>query len=160
VANGGIRYHPLIMKKIESAEGKIIAESEPGITGKLPVSVETLELVRKGLWEVVNSNTGTARKARIKGVAVSGKTGTAQVVGRADDEKEEDQENRAFHLKPHAWFVAYAPSNDPKIAVSVIVEHGEQGSSKAAPIAREMIKAYLLKHKFFQKNVARTDVLD
>jgi len=47
------------------------------------------------------------------------------------------------HLKPHAWFVSYAPSSDPKIAVSVIVEHGEHGSSAAAPIARELIRSYL-----------------
>lgn len=160
VANGGIRYRPLILNKIESAQGKIITGSEPGEIGKLPVSEETLKLVKKGLWEVVNSNTGTARKARIKGIEVSGKTGTAQVVGRADDETEEDEENRAFHLKPHAWFVAYAPSDAPRIAVSVIVEHGEKGSSKAAPIAKNMIELYLLKNKFHKKSVARRSLSD
>ncbi len=48
------------------------------------------------------------------------------------------------HLKPHAWFIAYAPSDDPQIAITVIVEHGEHGSSAAAPIAREMIRTYLM----------------
>jgi penicillin-binding protein 2 len=55
------------------------------------------------------------------------------------------EEDIPDHLKPHAWFVAYAPSADPKIAVAVVVEHGEHGSGAAAPIAREVIKAYLLK---------------
>ena len=153
VANGGTRYSPLIMDKIVSAEGRIIARSEPKIIGKLPVGNQTLELVRKGLWGVVNTNKGTARGIRIKGIDISGKTGTAQVVGRKDDEKEEEK-NRAYHLKPHAWFVAYAPSNDPQIAVSVIVEHGEHGSSTAAPIAKEMIKSYLRKKQMLPKVVA------
>lgn len=153
VANSGIRYSPLIMHRVESAEGRIIARNEPKIIGKLPVSSQTLELVRKGLWEVVNSSKGTARGIRIKGIDISGKTGTAQVVGRKDDEKE-DEENRAFHLKPHAWFVAYAPSNNPQIAVSIIVEHGEHGSSKAAPIAKEMIKSYLGQKQMLPKVVA------
>ena len=146
VANDGIRYNPLILKTIETAEGKIISDdslhTKREIAGKLPASRQTLEIVKKGLWEVVNGKKGTARIARIDGIAVSGKTGTAQVVSRKEDE-EIDEENRAFHLKPHAWFVAFAPSDDPKIAIAVIVEHGEHGSSTAAPIARELIRTYL-----------------
>ena len=57
------------------------------------------------------------------------------------------KEEREYHLKPHAWFVAYAPSDDPQIAVVVIIEHGEHGSSTAAPIARELIKTYLTNDK-------------
>jgi penicillin-binding protein 2 len=146
VANGGIRYKPLILKTIETAEGKIISDTslhtKREIAGKLPASRQTLEIVKKGLWEVVNGRKGTARIARIDGIAISGKTGTAQVVGRQQDE-DSDEEDRAFHLKPHAWFVAFAPSDEPKIAVAVIVEHGEHGSSTAAPIARELIRTYL-----------------
>ena len=146
VANGGIRYKPLILKTIETAEGKIISDdslhTKREIAGKLPASRQTLEIVKKGLWEVVNGRKGTARIARIDGIAVSGKTGTAQVVGRQQDE-DSDEEDRAYHLKPHAWFVAFAPSDEPKIAVVVIVEHGEHGSSTAAPIARELIRTYL-----------------
>jgi penicillin-binding protein 2 len=63
-------------------------------------------------------------------------------VSRRDDEREEE-EDTASHLKAHAWFVAFAPSDDPRIAVSVIVEHGEHGSGAAAPIAREIVKTYL-----------------
>ena len=147
VANGGIRYKPLILKTIETAEGKIISDdslhTKREIAGKLPASRQTLEIVKKGLWEAVNGRKGTATIARIDGIAISGKTGTAQVVGRQQDE-DSDEEDRAYHLKPHAWFVAFAPSDEPQIAVVVIVEHGGHGSSTAAPIARELIKTYLV----------------
>ncbi|MDO9565479.1 MAG: penicillin-binding protein 2 [Candidatus Desulfaltia sp.] len=146
VANGGIRYKPLILKTIETAEGEIISDdgfhTKREITGKLPASRQTLEIVKKGLWQAVNTGKGTATIASIDGIDISGKTGTAQVVGRKQDETS-DEQVVASHLKPHAWFVAFAPSEDPKIAVSVIVEHGRHGSSTAAPIARELIKTYL-----------------
>jgi penicillin-binding protein 2 len=144
IANGGTRYRTEILKRIETAQGKVVAQPESAITGKLPISSKTLQLVKQGLWEVVNTDKGTAKGARIFNLQVSGKTGTAQVVGRKEGE-EKDEADIADHLKAHAWFVAYAPSDDPQIAVAVIVEHGEHGSSAAAPIAREMIKAYLLK---------------
>jgi penicillin-binding protein 2 len=112
--------------------------------GKLPATVETLEIIRKGLWEVVNKREGTAWLVHLPWVDISGKTGTAQVVSRktGDPELKEPKEV-ADSLKPHAWFVAYAPSVEPKIAVSVIVEHGEHGSSSAGPIAKEVITTYL-----------------
>ena len=75
---------------------------------------------------------------------MAGKTGTAQVVGRKKGAAV-DEEEIADHLKPHAWFVSYAPYEDPQIAISVIVEHGEHGSSAAAPIASELTRLYLLK---------------
>ncbi len=146
VANGGIRCKPLILKTIETAEGKIISDdslhAKREIAGKLPASRQTLEIIKKGMREAVNGRKGTATIARIDGIAVSGKTGTAQVVSRQQDE-DSDEEDRAYHLKPHAWFVAFAPSNEPQIAVVVIVEHDGHGSSTAAPIARELIKTYL-----------------
>jgi penicillin-binding protein 2 len=80
--------------------------------------------------------------AKLKTIDISGKTGTAQVVSR---EKLEDrpgaEDIRKF--KDHAWFVAYAPSDAPRIAIAVIVEHGEHGSSAASPIARELVNTYL-----------------
>ena len=74
-----------------------------------------------------------------------GKTGTAQVVGRKEGEdfsKKKDEEVE-HQFKDHAWFVAYAPSEDPVIAVAVIVEHGEHGSSAAAPVAKAVTQYYL-----------------
>lgn len=144
VANGGTRYMPRILKGIKTSEGGIVIKGKPKIIGKLPVSEHTLAIIRKSLWQVVNSAKGTGRIARIRGADISGKTGTAQLFGNKDDDDKSDKvvpEN----LKDHAWFVAYAPSGNPKIAVTVLVEHGEHGSSSAAPIAREIIKTYLAK---------------
>jgi penicillin-binding protein 2 len=144
VANGGTRYKPLILTEIKTPKGKTIIAGEPQVIGKLPISKQTLATINKCLWEVVNNPKGTGRIARIDGIEVSGKTGTAQLVQRREDDTESNTEI-SHHHKAHAWFVAYAPSTDPKIAVAVIVEHGEHGSSAAAPIARDIIKTYLKK---------------
>ena len=141
VANGGKIYKPLILKSVYSSEGSVILESKKQLVGKLPVSKKTLQIIKEGLWNVVNNRKGTAWIAHVDGLDISGKTGTSQVVGRSKEHGLSEEE-LAHQLKSHAWFVAFAPSEDPKIAVSVIVEHGGHGSSAAAPIAREVIKTY------------------
>ncbi|WP_419661276.1 MrdA: penicillin-binding protein 2 [Desulfosarcina variabilis str. Montpellier] len=140
VGNGGTRYRPKIVKTIRTADGKTVYESQPEVVGRLPVSQENLNLVREGLFKVVNEIHGTAWRSRLKSVAMCGKTGTAQVVGRREDS---DGDGEVEPIKDHAWFVAYAPRENPSIAVAVIVEHGEHGSSAAAPVAAEMIRFYL-----------------
>jgi penicillin-binding protein 2 len=142
VGNGGSRLRPLILKSLRNPDGEILYSSRPEEIGHLPVSPKTLDIVRRGLWKVVNQKTGTAWVARIAGIDVCGKTGTAQVFSRKKNEALFAQERPAF-LNSHAWFVAYAPAENPRIAVAVIVEHGEHGSSAASPIARELIKTYL-----------------
>jgi len=142
VANGGIRINPLILKNVKTPEGNIIFEPDSQVAGKLPLSRKTLNLVKRGLWEVVNGDRGTARGSRIKGIEISGKTGTAQVFSRKENDTTKENE-RPLHMKSHAWFIAYAPSTVPKIATAVIVEHGEHGSSAAAPIAKGLIETYL-----------------
>lgn len=143
IANGGKRVKPYIMKRIETPDGQNILNGETEIVGNIPVSQDTLNIVKKGLWEVVNKDYGTARIARPGGgIELSGKTGTAQIVGRKINETSYDRK-LPDNFKPHAWFVSYAPSSDPKIAISVIIEHGEHGSSAAGPIARELVKYYL-----------------
>jgi penicillin-binding protein 2 len=144
IANGGTRYKPMILESIKMADGRLIYQNEPQIVGKIPLNEKALDLVRKGLWEVLNSDRGTARGSRLVDIDVSGKTGTSQVISRKKDDKRPEDE-RPAHLRPHAWFVAYAPSDAPQIAIAVLVEHGEHGSGAAAPIAREMIKTYLRK---------------
>ncbi len=146
IANGGTLYRPLVFSEIKTADGKLVKKGETEIVGKIPASSKTLELVRRGMWEVVNGANGTARGSRLYGIDMCGKTGTAQIVGRKEDERGY-KKKLAPHFTPHAWFIAYAPSDTPRIAVSVIVEHGEHGSSAAAPVAREMIQAYLSDEK-------------
>lgn len=140
VANGGTLYRPLIFKHIETAEGKIVLNSDKQVKGRLPASRRTLDIIRRGLWEVVNATGGTATNARVPGIEISGKTGTAQVVGRKSNGSSDKKNEPA--IKPHAWFVAYGPSVNPRIAVAVLVEHGEGGAKTAAPIAREVIRTF------------------
>jgi len=145
VANGGILYRPELVGAVERADGKTVWGEKSKIIGRLDVSEENLAIVRKGLWGVVNGERGTARGSRLKDIEIVGKTGTAQVVGRKEpgEEELESDEEPIHRFKDHAWFVAYAPSAAPKIAVAVIVEHGEHGSSAAAPVAKKLIEHYL-----------------
>jgi penicillin-binding protein 2 len=128
VSNGGNVYKPSIVKL-----------SEPALVRKAAVKPETLEIVKKALEGVVNGPGGTGHAARSDTVLIGGKTGTAQVVGIKKDSKYLTEKHR-----DHAWFVAFAPVDKPKVAVSVLVEHGGHGGSVAAPIAKQAIEAYML----------------
>ncbi len=143
VANGGTLLKPHILKAVETARGEPVYHCRREELGRLPVSPENLSLVRKGLWEAVNGKKGTARRVRLEQIDLSGKTGTAQVVGRKniEDIPEDEIERR---LRDHAWFVAYGEFGNSRLAVAVFVEHGEHGSGTAAPIAQELIKTYFL----------------
>ena len=141
VGNGGRLYRPLLVDLIKTAEGAVVEKSRSELTGNVEISEKTFALVHKGLWSVVNDLKGTAHASRLKWVEFAGKTGTAQVIGRSGDGNNEN--DMADQYKPHAWFVAYAPVDDPLIAVAVMVEHGEHGSSAAAPIAKQLIAARL-----------------
>ena len=112
---------------------------------RLPVPRWVIRTVRRAMLGVVEEKKGTAHwTARIKGVKVAGKTGTAQVVSSKVEEKyKKGKKITVKRYMEHAWFVAFAPFERPVIAVAVVVEHGGHGSSAAAPIAREVIKEYL-----------------
>ncbi len=140
VANGGTRYKPFLIDALRTADGELVQQGRGEVVGQIKIRPHTMALVRRGLWEVVNDHKGTAFGSHIANLDFSGKTGTAQVVGRPKEGEGGDEQALP---KDHAWFVAYAPSENPQIAVSVIVEHGEHGSSAAAPIAREVIRSYL-----------------
>jgi len=141
VGNGGTLYRPRIVKTIENSDGKIVKKIDPEINGGLPASKETLEIVRRALLNVVQGDRGTARRIRLKNVEIAGKTGTAQVFSIKKGE-EIDFENIEYSRRDHAWFVCYAPADNPVIAISVMIEHGEHGSSAAAPVAGALIKQY------------------
>ncbi|MCP4745933.1 MAG: penicillin-binding protein 2 [Desulfobacteraceae bacterium] len=143
VGHNGVRYRPLYIKSIHNTESGEIFVNKSEVIGRLPVSQKNMNILRQGLSDVVNNAEGTAYSSRLKGIAFSGKTGTAQVVGRKTDAKTGKDIGLESAPKDHAWFVAYAPSEQPRIAVSVIVEHGEHGSTAAAPIAKELIVQYL-----------------
>lgn len=140
VANKGVRLKPRLLKSVTAPDGEVLYDSKPEVIGHLPASPASIQIIRDGLFEVVNTRRGTAWLARLPDITVYGKTGTAQVVGRKGD----GPERYADHQKPHAWFVAFSEKEgSPGIAVSVMVEHGEHGSSGAAPIARDIIRQYI-----------------
>ena len=143
VANGGIRYKPLVIRRIEFPGGLPVKTQAPVSLGRLPASENTLRIVKKGLMDAVNKPTGTGWIARIAGVDVAGKTGTAQVVRMAEDDEDEPIESKLLRHRDHGWFIAFAPAEEPRVAVAVLIEHGGHGSTAAGPIAREMIKTYL-----------------
>ncbi len=142
VVNGGNLYKPRVVKSIQDAKGNVVKEIDPVITGGLPASSENLALIKEGLLKVVQGNRGTARLVRLKGINIASKTGTAKVFSRKAGEKFKNKKLKRT-LQDHAWFVCYAPAENPKIAVSVIIEHGKHGSSAAAPVASDLIATYL-----------------
>ncbi len=139
VGNGGIRYRPAVLSRVETMEGDVVFQTAPQEIGRLPISPRNLKIVQQGIWGAVNGERGTARRVHLNDIEIAGKTGTSQVVGRKDS----GDDYTPPHHRPHAWFVCYAPFDAPKIAIAVVVENGEHGSSAAGPIAREMVKTYL-----------------
>jgi len=140
-ANGGTIYRPQYIEKIQSADGKVIQEFSPIVENKLEDKHGYLALIRKGLVSVVNAQHGTGGAARLKEITVAGKTGTAQVVHLKNMPSDSD-DPRYYKYRDHAWFVCYAPAEDPQIAIAVLVEHGGHGGSAAGPIAKAVLKRY------------------
>ncbi|MBF0536874.1 MAG: penicillin-binding protein 2 [Nitrospirae bacterium] len=130
IANNGVKYPIVILKGNEPPVAKT----------RLDIKPEYFAEVKRGLYGVVNEPGGTGSAARSSLVEIAGKTGTAQVVkGRIKTERLKEE------LRDHAWFIAFAPYEDPTIALAVIVEHGGHGGSAAAPIAKGVIETYIKK---------------
>jgi penicillin-binding protein 2 len=141
VANGGALYRPRLVNKIESVDGSTVREYGPEKIRTIPVKPGTLERVRNGLADVVKGVGGTGGAARSKIVEIAGKTGTAQVVEMKGAYLKSEQ--LSYFSRDHAWFVSYAPVQNPQIAVVVLIEHGGHGGSAAAPIAKKVIEKYM-----------------
>lgn len=140
VANGGEVLVPQIVSKVTTPEGRVLTSFEPKVAGRVPASPSNLRLVREALKGVVHDPRGTGQRARVKGVDVGGKTGTAQVVRMT--ERTRERKVVPYRLRDHAWFVCFAPVEEPRIAVVVIVEHGGMGGLEAAPVAQKVIQAF------------------
>ena len=140
VANGGKLYLPQVVEKVENIYGSKLKEYPPVMLGKANVSEKNLQIVREALRGAVNDPHGTGGTCALKDVQVAGKTGTAQVVRMPENFKRGDM--MPLRFRDHAWFVAYAPFEDPKISIAVLVEHGGFGASAAAPIAKKVIEKY------------------
>jgi penicillin-binding protein 2 len=147
IANGGTLYEPQFIKAVESIDGEIIEKFPPIVQSKVDATPETLLIIRDALRGVVSQKNGTARWINRRGLKIAGKTGTAQVVRMK--ERIKDIKKIPYKFRDHGLFVGFAPFDDPKIAVAVVVEHGGFGSSSAAPVALSVIKTYL-------ENLAKT----
>jgi penicillin-binding protein 2 len=147
VANGGKIYRPQIVDRIETGEGRVVKKFYPIEEREVPISKETIQVIKDGLGGAVNEPHATGWRAKIRGIEVAGKTGTAQVVRIKRDDEKIDEDEVPYQERDHAWFVAFAPKEEAKIAVVVLVEHGGHGGELAAPIAREIIERYLKTEK-------------
>ncbi|HEV2178075.1 MAG TPA: penicillin-binding protein 2 [Terriglobia bacterium] len=133
VASGGVFERPhLAFRDQLLAQG---VDPPPGNERQFPISASTVDAVTRGMWGVVNEG-GTGASARLPGLDIAGKTGTAQVVSVGLKKSAHDA-----NYRNNAWFVGYAPADKPEIVVATLVMHGEE-SSVAAPISRDVIKAY------------------
>ncbi len=133
VANGGILWRPRLVQRVERVDGTLAYSSSSKMTGRVDLSPVVWAFLRHALSGVVNEG-GTGAAARIPGVEVAGKTGTAQSVAKSDSTKGQD----------HAWFASFAPVQDAEVVVVVFVERGGKGGQVAAPIARQIYQAIFL----------------
>lgn len=138
VANGGIRYEPYVVSRVDRADGTPAEIFGPKKLGVLPIPKNVMDLIREGLRDVTSEG-GTAGEV-FKGfpIAVAGKTGTAENA----------------HGRDHGWFVAYAPYDNPRIVVVAIVEQGGFGAGSAGPIVRDILAAYF---NVPQRDVSKQD---
>ena len=142
----GVRYQPHLVKSVEKIPEYKRVEIASRIAGRYELLNEkNWEHVHKAMINVVHGLRGTAHYSIGRDIQykAAGKTGTAQVFEVAQD-AEYEEENVIEKLRDHALFISYAPADNPRIAVAVIVENGGHGSSVAAPIARQIMDAYLL----------------
>ena len=143
LANGGTLYVPQLVERISGPDGAVLEELEPRVRRRVHVSRENLAFLIDSFSGVVNDPLGTAFAARVAdGVAIAGKTGTAQVYQRARL-SEEDAARAEYRNRAHAWFAGFAPVERPEVAIVVMLEHGGSGGRYAAPIAIQILQEYL-----------------
>jgi len=138
VATNGQVVQPRLLKGVRLRRTGNLKEEPAPSTQQLPISPQIFSQIKKGLAAVVLN--GTGKRAQSDIVSIAGKTGTAQVIALKDDD---DKTEVPKKHRDHAWFVAFAPVEQPQIAVAVIVEHMGHGGSAAAPLAKTLIEAYM-----------------
>jgi penicillin-binding protein 2 len=141
IANRGKSFRPRLVSAVRDIDGRVT--KVPPLAGKpVPeISADKWEIVHQGM---IGATTRGTAAALSKGATytIAGKTGTAQVFSVSQSEKV-SQKIENERLRDHSWFIAYAPAENPKVAICVLVENGGFGSSVAAPIAKRVMDAYL-----------------
>jgi penicillin-binding protein 2 len=143
LANGGTPVYPRLLKAVQDARSQETRAIDHKLGEPVAIKPEHLQLVKSAMVAVTSPG-GTAAKAGAGApYTIAGKTGTAQVIGLKQHEKYDASRIREEH-RDHALFIAFAPAEDPKLAMALLVENGGSGSGTAAPIAREVFDFYLL----------------
>ena len=130
VANGGVLWRPRLVQRVERPGQGVVWSDAGEVNGHVELSPAVWAFLRHALWGVVNDG-GTGGGARIPGLDIAGKTGTAQMIAKS----------KAALGQDHAWFAAFAPVREPEVVVVVLVERGGKGGQVAAPIARKILNA-------------------
>jgi penicillin-binding protein 2 len=145
VANGGTFYRPTLLKWTRNRETGETKAASTEHKRQITIDPAALEAVRSALLGVTSEPGGTAHGAATPLASVAGKTGTAQVIAQKVAGRK-----LAQNIADHAWFVAYAPADHPKIGVAVLVEHGGHGGATAAPVARKVIEAFMKNEEYMK----------
>jgi len=146
IANKGQLLTPQVMMHSQSKNGDLFEEQNLKAK-QIPIKdISNWELIIEAMKQTVYGKFGTAKRLNNKlQYSLAGKTGTAQVFG-LDPEEEYIAENIEEKLRDHALFTGFAPIEDPQVAIAIIVENAGSGSSKAAPLARELLDEYFIKN--------------
>ena len=124
IANGGTLYRPRLVKKFRYSPDEEYSENPTWAIHRIDVPIEALEVVRGGMYDVVQHQQGTAKKARVPGLEIAGKTGSAQYKKRVDGK---------VVSSVHTWMISYAPFDFPRYAVAFLVEDGVSGGRTVGP---------------------------
>ena len=146
IASGGAAYRPHLVKRMQRAASGEVEEFKPELVRRLPLKADNLALIREAMVGVTQPGGTAARAGAGSPYAIAGKTGTAQVIGMKKGERYVASAIPE-RFRDHALFIAFAPAENPKIALGVLVENGGHGSSTAAPIARQVLDYFLLGKK-------------
>jgi penicillin-binding protein 2 len=143
LANGGTPVHPRLVKAVENPRTQERRDLPSRNGESLGINPENLKLITAAMVDVTRPGGTAAQASQGAAYSIAAKTGTAQVVGMKQDEKY-DEKRVKEQFRDHALFIAYAPAEDPKLALAILVENGGHGGSTAAPIARQVFDYYLL----------------
>ncbi len=163
IANRGISYEPRLVKRVVDQQGQdvldesgqMVVSPEPKVRLDLHtvgISDEQMEMVRKGMWKVVNEPGGTGKRAQVKGVEVAGKTGTAQFW------RESREGKTVTRIKDnHTWFICFAPYEVPKYSICVFVQGAKSGGGVSAPIAQKILEESLALERGYDPGLKRLE---
>ena len=156
LANGGKILRPYVVDKVLRADGSTVRQTKPTVVDTLADQASFLAAINEGLRQAVHDDEfGTGHLAAVKAGLIGGKTGTAQVrkLGRGRNRNV----IRHFRERDHAWFAAFAPFDQPKIAIVVFLEHGGSGGKQAAPVVRRILEQYNRNYQLFAQLPSKTE---